>query len=156
MNYAANIISLMDEVGIKRSLLMPPPGSGDSSFAAEYDYSFLNDAVNSYTDRLGLVGGGKILYSEIHSAVLNGTSTKTAVLDEFDAKAQAIADAGVAGFGEMAILHLSYRPSHPFIETPGDHPLFLRLADVAARNGLPIDIHLELVTQNMEHTKPAT
>ena len=53
---------------------------------------------------------------------------------------------GALGFGEITALHLSFRRTHPFEETPPDHPLYVLLADIAARLGVPIDIHMEAVS----------
>ena len=36
-----------------------------------------------------------------------------------------------------------------FESTPPDHPLFLVLADIAADNDMPIDLHMEAVPQDM-------
>ncbi len=56
---------------------------------------------------------------------------------------------GAVGFGEMTALHFSFRSIHPFVEAPPDHPLFLLLADIAARNDVPIDLHIEAVPKDM-------
>jgi hypothetical protein len=49
----------------------------------------------------------------------------------------------------MAGLHLSAYSRHPFISIPANHPLYLRLAKVAAEKGVPIDIHLEVVNRDV-------
>ncbi len=64
-----------------------------------------------------------------------------ALRKRFTDRAEAIVAAGAKGFGEFTALHLSMQTWHPFLEVAPDHPLFLLLADIAARHGLPIDIH---------------
>jgi predicted TIM-barrel fold metal-dependent hydrolase len=54
-------------------------------------------------------------------------------------------DAGAVGFGEIAALHVSAVPGHPYESVPPDHPLLLALADVAAKRGVPIDLHMDAV-----------
>ena len=147
MTAAENLISLMDSVGIDKVLLMPPPQSATASTGAHYDYTALKEVVESFPAQLGLVGGGNILNEQMHASAVSGAPPSEAELDSFEADARAIAADGVAAFGEMAVLHLSYISSHPFIEIPADHPMMLRLADVAAEVGIPVDIHLELVVE---------
>ncbi len=146
---AANLIALMDELDISKARIMPPPSAGDESAGSQYNYTHLESAVEAYPDRLGLIGGGKILNRQIHALVLEGRLPTAGELDAFEADARAIAAAGVAGFGEMAAMHLSFDETHPYIEIPPDHPMFLRLADVAAELDLPIDIHMELTTSDV-------
>lgn len=40
-------------------------------------------------------------------------------------------------------------PGHPYQWTAPDHPYLLRLAEIAARRGVPIELHLDLVPQDM-------
>lgn len=40
-------------------------------------------------------------------------------------------------------------PRHPYESAPPDHPLFLLLADIAARYDVPMDIHMEAVPREM-------
>jgi predicted TIM-barrel fold metal-dependent hydrolase len=48
----------------------------------------------------------------------------------------------------MAALHLSMQEHHIFSQVDPDHPLFLLLADIAAENNIPIDLHMEAVPQD--------
>lgn len=144
---AANMISSMDSIGIEQAVLLPPPGSGDPAFGVHYDYTALKSIADANSGRFHFGGGGTILNSAIHAFVLADSVPTLADLDAFEADARAIAQAGAAVFGEMALLHLSYKKSHPFIQIPANHPMFLRLAEVAADIGIPIDIHLELCAE---------
>ena len=56
---------------------------------------------------------------------------------------------GAIGFGEMTAEHLSRRPGHPYVAAPPDHPLFLLLADIAAENDIPIDLHMEALPRDL-------
>jgi predicted TIM-barrel fold metal-dependent hydrolase len=67
----------------------------------------------------------------------------------FEQRAERILALGAAGFGEMTALHFSVTDNHPFEGVPADHPLFLLLADIAARHDVPIDFHMEPVVRDM-------
>ena len=60
---------------------------------------------------------------------------------------------GAIGFGEMTAEHVSRRKGHPYVSAPPDHPLFLRLSDIAADLDVPIDLHMEAVPKEMEIPK---
>ena len=68
----------------------------------------------------------------------------------FTATAERLLGAGIVGFGEMTALHFSFRRGHPFEQTAPDHPLFLLLADIAARADVPIDLHMEAVAHDID------
>ncbi|MEI4884227.1 hypothetical protein, partial [Klebsiella pneumoniae] len=55
-------------------------------------------------------------------------------------------DQGAAGFGEIAILHLSLLNTHPFEQVPSTHPLMSALLGVAAQRQVVIDLHMDAVT----------
>ncbi|MDP3797968.1 MAG: amidohydrolase family protein [Polaromonas sp.] len=138
----------MDRMNIARSLLMPPP------FATLtpqwfYDIEDLQFAVRANPGRFALLGGSS-LNIMIHS------TAPSAVTDEVRAKfrkrALEIVAAGAVGFGEISALHVSIPamgPKHAYEDAPPDHPLLLLLADIAAENGIPIDLHCDLVPENM-------
>ena len=57
---------------------------------------------------------------------------------------------GASGFGEMTAHHLSlHGADHPYESVPADHPMLLLLADIAAQYDVPIDIHFDLVAQDL-------
>lgn len=142
-----SMISIMDEVGTSYAMLMSPPasaGHGNSQFEAD-----LASAARENPERFFYVGGGAVLNPLVHQAVKAGRVTDT-TRAEFEAAAQAILADGAVGFGEIAILHLSLSASHPFEEAPANHELLLLLADLAAQNDVPIDIHMDPVLQDMQ------
>ncbi len=49
----------------------------------------------------------------------------------------------------MAAEHFSMKEEHPYEAVSPDHPLLHRLADLAARYDLPIDIHMEAIPEGM-------
>lgn len=148
MESAANAaLAAMDRFGVAASLIMPPPFSPGHD--AAYDFEILTEAVRKHPDRFAFLGGGGLLNPLIHAA--QEPSQVTADLRrQFAGNARAILGAGARGFGEMTALHLSMNERHPFLEARPDHPLFLLLADIAARAGVPIDLHMEAVPENMD------
>lgn len=139
-------IANMDKLGIRRTLIQPPPQP--HGFENPYDLEFAA-TVKRYADRLGMVAGGGSLNPMINRRRAE-TSVSDSVLREFDAAAAKIAEAGASGFGEMTCEHFSGLPGHPYVSAPPDHPLFLRLADIAAERDMPIDMHMEAVPADMD------
>lgn len=139
---ASTALTTMDELGVLRSLILPPPRPAGAYIAD--DYRQLSVVANAHPDRFGFLAGGASLNPLIQRAVAAGRVT-----DEdrqlFTANADAIAAAGAVGYGEMTAEHLSLGPVHPYESAPPDHPLFLLLSDIAASKGMPIDLHMEAV-----------
>jgi hypothetical protein len=104
--------------------------------------------VQKYPDRFAALGGGGSLNVMIQQAVKEGRVT-AAMEKEFDARALELAQKGTAGFGVMAIEHFSLDENHPYETAPSDHPLFLRLADLAAKYDIAIDVHMEAIPEEM-------
>lgn len=139
-------LGVMDRLGMGTLLVMPPPFTRGQEDI--FDAEDLALATKAHAGRLAFLAGGGSLNLMIQQAVAEGR-----VSDElrarFMARAEAIVALGARGFGEMAAEHLSFRPEHPHISAPPDHPLFLLLADLAARHGLPMDLHMEAVATDM-------
>ena len=139
-------LEAMDATGVKLNLLMPMPQAVNQKFRL-----YLEDLlpiVEKYPSRFAALGGGGSLNVMIQQAVKEGHVT-TAMEKEFDARALELVRKGVVGFGEMTAEHFSMKEDHPYETAPPDHPLFLRLADLAARYDLPIDIHMEAIPEEM-------
>ena len=141
---AENAIAIMDELGILKELVMPPPFSNRMP---GYEFGLFSDVIKTYPDRFGFLGGGGTLNPILHGAVQAGRVTPE-VEQRFEDQAREIVAAGAAGFGEIAALHLSFFEGHPFMEASPDHPLLLLLADIAAETGMPIELHMEAVPQD--------
>jgi len=143
---AQNLISHMDRCGVAKALLMPPPQIPGQKGSP--DYEDLLEAVKAFPDRILLVGGGRTLNS-----LINGTKAEDVtpfLRKQFEAEAAKLIRHGAKAFGEIAALHLSFTQRHVFEQTSPDHPLFLLLADLAARHDVPVDLHMEAVPKKMK------
>lgn len=139
-------LASMDATGVKLNLIMPMPQGVHQKYRL-----YLEDllpVVKTYPARFVALGGGGSLNVLIQKAVNSGSVTAV-MEEEFDKRAADLVQKGVAGFGEMAAEHFSMKGDHPYESAPPDHPLFLRLADLAAEYDLPVDIHMEAVPEEM-------
>jgi predicted TIM-barrel fold metal-dependent hydrolase len=140
-------LETMDKLGIKTLIVMPPPFA--PSHPHPYDAEDLLDVVRSRPDRFAFLAGGGSLNPMLHQAARDGKAGPD-VRRLFEQKALEILSKGALGFGEMTAEHFSLGgPTHPYESVPPDHPLFLLLADIAARHDVPIDIHMEAVPEEM-------
>jgi len=149
-DYAAaadNLIAHMDRFGVAKALVMSPPQTPWVTTNIP-DYKDLSEVVKNHSDRLYLVAGGGVLNPLIHTYKASEVTSK--VRAQFEEEAENLISVGAKAFGEMAALHLSFNPKHPFEEVSPDHPLFLLLADIAARHNVPIDLHMEAVPNDMD------
>lgn len=138
----------MDQSGFSKSIIMPPPMATGTPGAFEIEsYVF---AKQAYAGRIILGGGGGSLNGIIQSTAPDAVTDD--VRKAFRASAEKIAAAGAVVFGEIALHHLSLRimgPRHPYEWTPPDHPLLMLLADIAAERNIPLDLHMDLVSEDM-------
>ena len=142
----SRLIQLMDRHGVERAIVMPPPqGPGQEPSC---DYREVRAAIGEEGDRVAFAGGGGTLSPTILGTDPEGVNA--AVRRRFEEEAERIVEAGAVAFGEMTALHLCLNPRHHFWAAAPDHPLFLLLADVAARHDLPIDLHLEALARDRE------
>ena len=139
-------LEAMDATGVKMNLLLPMPQGGNQKLRLYFED--LLPIVREYPGRFAALGGGGSLNVMIQEAIQKGHVTK-AMEKEFDARASELVQRGAVGFGEMTTEHFSMTAKHPYETAPPDHPLFLRLADLAARYDLPIDIHMEAIPEAM-------
>jgi len=136
----------MQEAGIKRMYIMPPPIS--LNHPAGYDFENFLNTVKKYSGRFSFLGGGGTLNVMIQQAVHEDRTTET-MKRRLEKRALEILSKGALGFGELTAEHVSLAPDHPYESAPPDHPLFLLLADIAASHDVPIDIHMEAVPEDM-------
>ncbi len=140
------ILARMDEHGVELTILLPPPFPPHHE--GVYGRSELAALVRRGGGRLAFVAGGEALNAMLQASPPDGVTA--AALQAFRAEAEAVAAAGAAGFGELAVEHFSSgRGAHPYESTRPDHPLLLALADIGARHGMPLDIHMEAVPADM-------
>ena len=138
------LLADMERFGIEQVVLSPPPLPPGTSGPPLAELR----AIAHRTPKFAFAAGGESL-----NPLLQETSPERVSADllrRFGAIATAIAAAGAASFGELAVEHFSSgRGRHPYESSPPDHPLLLALADIAAGNSLPIDLHMEAVPVDM-------
>ncbi|KKU34162.1 MAG: Amidohydrolase 2 [Candidatus Uhrbacteria bacterium GW2011_GWE2_46_68] len=108
-----------------------------------YDFEMLEEVGEN---EFGFCGGGGSLNVMIDAT--DPEEVNQEILDRFAQRAHEIAQSGALAFGEMSALHLSLGDTHIFSVTNPDHSLFLLLSDIAAEEGIPIDIHMEAVDED--------
>ena len=134
------LVARMDSFGIEKALVVVVPSN---KFSPDQDLANMWGAVSSQPNRLFLMAGGATLGSVILST--RPGDVTDVVAENFEAQAKKLLKEGAIGFGEMISYHLCMTQRHSFKYAPADHPLFLRLADVAARAGIVIDLHMEAI-----------
>lgn len=143
----AGALAVMDRAGIAATVTMPlpaPPGPHNDRLKEQY-----RQAARDPSGRIAYVGGGAILNAMIQEATRAANLTDVLEARFAQAAEKLLAD-GACGFGEMAVLSLSLSGSQqPYESAPADHPLFLMLADIAARHGVPMVLHMEAVPEAM-------
>ncbi|MDX1485606.1 MAG: amidohydrolase family protein [Alphaproteobacteria bacterium] len=130
--------------GVKITVLSHVPAIKDKVM---YRFPALKQLIQGRKG-FAFLGGGGSLNPIIHSHDAKSGSHEHAA-GQFESIARRIIRSGAAGFGEMGALHISLRSGHAYTHQPADHPLFLRLADIAAQSGLPIEIHVDAVDGSM-------
>jgi predicted TIM-barrel fold metal-dependent hydrolase len=138
----------MDRLGVRLSILLPPPQVAGLRVAYECDS--LQFAARKHPGRIVLVGGGGTLNPMIQETSPEAVSEERK--QRFRALAEQALACGIKGFGEIAAHHISHGrmgAQHPYEWVPPDHPLLLLLAGIAAEKNLPIDLHLDLVPADM-------
>ncbi len=139
-------LKAMDSYGVRKAVVMSPPRS--PQIKQNFDYPDFIQYVRAHPNRLAFMGGGGALNPLMHS-VADPAAVTDAVRRKFADSARAILKAGAAGFGEMSSLHISLSPSHGYNFVPADHPLLLLLADIAAENDVPIDLHMDALAKSV-------
>lgn len=136
-----NCVASMDQFKITRAVVMgppqPPPGYVDAP-------DFLPE-LRRHGNRFAFLGGGGILNPMLH-AHRDPESVTPEFEQQFVDAANKLLDQGAAGFGEIAVLHLSLLNMHPFEQVPSTHPLMAALAKVADQRKVVIDLHMDAVT----------
>lgn len=143
----AQALRAMDNHRITMAILLPPPFP--SNQPGIYGLREIEPIARANPDRFGFAAGGESLNAMIQQIAPDKVTPD--VIRQFQREADAIVKAGAVGFGELTAEHFSSgRGNHPYESAPPDHPLFLTLADIAAQYGMPIDLHMEAVPQDMQ------
>lgn len=143
---AEDIVMKMNKMGVEKAILLPPPQT-PSQHRTSTSYAKYLPATRYYPQRFYIGGGGGALSPLIYKYGEDEVTEE--VRAEFQKEAEKLIKAGIVVFGEMSALHLSMRDNHIFSQVTPDHPLFLLLADIAAENNIPIDLHMEPVSQDI-------
>lgn len=142
----AQALRAMDNYRIAMAILLPPPFP--ANHAGIYGLREIEPIARANPDRFGFAAGGESLNAMIQQIAPDRVTPE--VIRQFEKEADAIVKAGAVGFGELAAEHFSSgRGNHPYESAPPDHPLFLALADIAAQHGMPIDLHMEAIPEDM-------
>lgn len=137
-------VDVMDMAGIEKALVMPPPRP-----RRNFDIESFSHIAKKHASRIYVMGGGGTLNPMIQTAG-HSTEVSDETKIEFRTMAEKIAASGVKGFGEIAAHHVSLTPTHGYESVPADHPLFLILADVAAKHNIPIDLHFDPIPKDVK------
>ena len=133
-------IEVMDRYGIETTLIMSPPRA--TKVRGSYELDDFAAAARRYPGRFRFMGGGGGLNAILHGHA-DPSTVSAKVRQEFETEARRLIKAGALGFGEMSSLHLSLAMRHGYNFVPADHPLLLLLADIAADQNVPIDLHCD-------------
>jgi len=134
--------------GFAKAILMPTPQLHAGKYGFFTLEGFISEAKKD-PDQFVYLGGGGTLNPMINAEAQDGRASAS-LRARFEERAEEILALGAVGFGEMTALHFSLTDNHPFESVPADHPLFLLLADIAARHDVPIDLHMEPVVADIE------
>jgi len=148
LDFSASVraaVKVMDQAPISKMILMPTPQGAVRRGQWKLE-DFLVHA-RGYPGSLAVMGGGGSLNLMIHADSPDG-EVGDALRERFERRAEEILRLGAVGFGEMSILHLSLVEDHVYASVPGDHPLLLLLADIAARHDVVIDLHFDPVVED--------
>ena len=70
-------------------------------------------------------------------------------IESFRNLAQSFAEDGIVAFGEIGLYHFAIpRIGNSFGRVPLNHPLLDVLGDVAAKKGIPVDVHFDVVPRD--------
>ncbi len=139
-------LATMKELGIGKIIIMPPPFS--PAHRGIFDSDALLPFAAEHPDRIAVLGGGGTLNVMIHGEG-KSNSVSPEMKAVFEKKAAEIISKGAVGLGEFAVEHFSFTHDHPYESVSADHPLFLLLADIAAKHDVPVDIHMEAIPKDM-------
>lgn len=136
-------LQAMGRENAARIIFMPPPLA---DAAGSVDAEAILPWLKGHQDKLAVLGGGASLNVMIQQAVQSGDSGPD-VQRRFRERAELLLRDGAAGFGELTAEH--FQAATPYQHAPPDHPLFLLLADIAAEHGVPIDLHMEAIPEDV-------
>jgi hypothetical protein len=134
-------LATMQSFGVTRAVVMSPPQGPPGNF----DYADFLPELRRHGSHFAFLGGGGSLNPMLHHH-RDPESVTPKVKQDFIDAANRMLDAGAVGFGEIAVLHLSLLPSHPFEQVSSAHPLLSAMAGIADQRKAVIDLHMDPVT----------
>lgn len=146
---AKYLIKKMDASGVQTALLVSVPHR-DTNVSGQIVDELVAKTAAEYPDRLRFMAGGGTLNAIIQETKPSDVTQKER--EVFRAEALNLLQQGAVGFGEMLTLHVCLGSEHSYQFASPDHPLFLELSDLAAEQNVPIDLHMEAVSE--ERTTP--
>ena len=138
--FISTALRVMEANGIEKTVILPPPTAPDRGQGWRNRFQSFADAAKGRPRSFAFAAGGEFLNPMIQSTPSNSVTAE--IRREFEAIAQKLIAAGTSAFGEFAA-QTFFVGQFPYMPAPPDHPLFFLLADLAARHGLPIDLHME-------------
>jgi predicted TIM-barrel fold metal-dependent hydrolase len=135
----SKVIQNMDAEGIDKMILMEPPASTGSSSSFG-----IPQAAEQYPDRFAVLYGGEAkLFLEAKAA--SGSYTQSDLMGYGKLLDDAISTGKYKGFGEIGLRHYGHAGSSEGgdLTIPGDSKLMYLMSDIAAKHGVPIDVHME-------------
>jgi hypothetical protein len=139
----------MDEHKIDKMIVMEPPGDMWISGTPPSMYG-ISDAAVQYPDRFAVLysgDAGLMLYSAAKkgSYTIEQEKEYTALLE------RALSSGKYRGIGEIGLRHMPPpgMPASYDITVPADHPWMFLMSDIAARHGVPMDIHMQADGTNL-------
>jgi predicted TIM-barrel fold metal-dependent hydrolase len=134
----------MEAENIRTIIIMSPPRPKEN-----FDIESIEAVAKKYAPRIVMSGGGGSLNPMLQAAG-HAPQVTEEMRRAFEETTQHIIASGAKGFGEIAAHHVSLSPSHGYESVPADHPLLLRLADIAADHDMPIDLHFDPIPEDVE------
>jgi len=138
-------LRVMEANGIEKTIILPPPTAPGRGQGWRNRFPDFISAVKTHPHAFAFAAGGELLNPMIQSTAADSVTPE--IRRDFAAAAEKLAASGVAALGEFAAQTFFVGP-FPYMPAPPDHPLYLLLADVAAKHRLPIDLHMEAVSRD--------
>ena len=145
----SDLLSAMNREGIDTQVIMEPPGAVWIGKVSPTEYGIPGAAIQYPSRFVVLYSGdaGVMLYN----AAKTGSYSKeeqtrfTALIED------AVRSGTYKGFGEIGLRHFPPKgmPAIYDITVPGDHPWMFVMSDVAAKYGVPIDVHMEATDETV-------
>ena len=140
-------VDRMNEAGVRLSLVLPPPQP--PNFLMPFECDDYASALQAFPGRFASICGGGTINPLIYESA-GRPAFDAATAQRLDALVAGFASRGAVAIGELTAQHFSFNSRHPYMGMTPDHPVFRKLADLAARHGLPLVMHMEAVRSGFD------